>query len=120
MNKHILVVEDDPGFQELITAILSKRFQLTICSSVEDALAQADAGGFHLIISDLNLLGMSGFELLARMRESGRIDDCPFVFCSGQVDEDTKQKALNMGAAGFIAKPYQPEAVLALVCGLLI
>ena len=114
-----MVVEDDPGFQELITLIFSGRFEMTLCSSVEEALAKIEAGGYQLVISDINLLGMSGFEILARLRQSGLLDTCPVVLCSSQFDDVTKEKALSMGAAGFIAKPYQPEAGLAMVRSLL-
>ena len=110
--KRILAVEDDPGYQELMEAMLSKEFDLTVCSSVEDALPRLDSGGYHLIIADINLFGMTGFELLARVRRSDALKSCPVMLCSGLFDEDTKRKALDMGAAAFIAKPYQQEAVL--------
>lgn len=117
--KRILAIEDDPGYQELMKIILSKEFDLTVCGSAEEALPKLDSDAHHLIITDINLLGMTGFEVLARVRQSGALKNCPAVFCSGQFDEDTKQKVLNMGASGFIPKPFQNEAVLTLVRHLL-
>ena len=117
--KRILAIDDDPGYQELMKAILSKEFDLTMCGSAEDALPKLDSDAYHLIITDINLLGMTGFEILARVRQSGLLKSCPVVFCTGQFDEDTKQKVLNMGVAGFIPKPFQHEAVLDLVRHLL-
>jgi two-component system chemotaxis response regulator CheY len=118
-GKRILVVEDDPGFQELITLILSAEFELTLCPSVEDSLPKLDSGSYDLVITDINLFGMTGFEVLARVRRAGLLESCPVVLCSSQFDEDTKRKALDMGAAGFIAKPYQREGLLAMVRGFL-
>ncbi|MEK7383265.1 MAG: response regulator [Elusimicrobiota bacterium] len=119
MKKRIMVIEDDPVFQELLTMLLSKEFEATVCASVEESLPRIEAGGYQLVISDINLLGMTGFEILDRMRQSGLLETCPVVLCSSQFDAATKEKALSLGAAGFIAKPYEPEAVLAMVRSLL-
>ena len=113
-TKRILAVEDDPGYQELITMILSKEFDLTMCASVEEALPKLDSGVYHLIITDILLLGQTGFEVMSRVRHTDKLKGCPVVFCSSQFDETTKQKALDMGAAGFLAKPFQPDALISL------
>ncbi|MDD5657295.1 MAG: response regulator [Elusimicrobia bacterium] len=117
--RRILLVEDDPGYQELGETILGGLFELTVCSSVEDALERI-AGGrrYDLIISDIHLFGVSGLELLGRLKEAGA-GSCPIIICSSQSDPATRQSAMALGAAGFIAKPYDFEAVVALVRKLL-
>ena len=79
------------------------------------------AGGqrYDLIISDIYLFGMSGLELLARLKQAGGAGSCPIVICSSQNDPATRERAMALGAAGFVAKPYDFEDVVALVRKLL-
>ena len=118
--KRVLLVEDDPGYQELAETILGGMFELTVCSSVEEAMGKLDAGQrYSLIISDINLFGMTGLEMLSRRRQAGVTESSPIVMCSSQSDPATRERVLSMGAAGFIAKPYDFEEVVALVRKLL-
>jgi CheY-like chemotaxis protein len=119
-RKRILIVEDEPGYQELMESLLiAGPFELTICGSVEEAVVKIDTELFDLIITDINLLGLTGFEVLGKMKAMDRLEACPVIMCSSQFDENTKEMALNMGAAGFIPKPYQYEMVLSTVKAIL-
>ena len=118
-RKRILIVEDEPGYQELLETLLGGSFDPVVCSSVEEALAKIDMEPFDLIIADINLQGMTGFQILAKMKSLNRLDVCPVVMCSSQVDLMTKEMASEMGAAGFIPKPYEFEMVLSTVKALL-
>ena len=120
VRKRILIVEDEPGYQELLETILaSEPVDLTVCASVEEAVLKIDAERFDLIITDINLHGMTGFQVLEKMKSLGRLESCPVVMCSAQFDPKTVDMAASMGAAGFIPKPYQPELVLSTVRALL-
>ncbi|MHB2026244.1 MAG: response regulator transcription factor [Elusimicrobiota bacterium] len=110
----IIVFEDDPGYQELLRVLLAD-YEVSVCASVEEASNHFGSGVFDLILCDINLLGMSGFELLQQMRDSGLTEKIPFIFCSSQSDPATKERALEMGAAGFVAKPFDADALLSLV-----
>ena len=119
-TKRILIIEDEPGYQELLESILiAIPFEVTICGSVEEAEVKIDAELFDLIITDINLQGMTGFEVLDKMKALKRLEACPVVMCSSQFDPETKARAASMGAAGFIPKPYQFEMVIAMVKALL-
>ena len=118
MAKKILIFEDDPGYQELLKALLGE-YDLSVCASVEEASKHFGSGLFDLILCDINLLGMSGFELLQQMRDSGLSEKIPFIFCSSQSDPGTKERAMVLGATGFVAKPFDADALTALVRSLL-
>jgi CheY-like chemotaxis protein len=119
-RKRILIVEDEPGYQELMESLLiAGPFELTICGSVEEATVKIDTEVFDMIITDINLLGLTGFEVLAKIKAQNRLEECPVVMCSSQFDEETKEQALGMGAAGFIPKPYQYDMVLSTVKAML-
>ncbi|HQT96229.1 MAG TPA: response regulator, partial [Thermoanaerobaculaceae bacterium] len=109
-----------PGYQELMESLLiGGPFELTICGSVEEAVVKIDTELFDLIITDINLLGLTGFEVLSKIKAQDRLEICPVVMCSSQFDDATKEQALSMGAAGFIPKPYQYDHVLSTVKALL-
>jgi DNA-binding response OmpR family regulator len=117
--KRILVVEDEPGYQERLRAILPKTHDLTICSSVEEAREKIGAERFDLVISDLNLFGMSGFEIINIIKQAGLSETCPVIICSCMNDSETRQRAMDAGASGFIPKPFNIEMVLPTVSALL-
>lgn len=94
-------------------------FDLTICGSVEEAIDKIDTELFDLIITDINLQGMTGMQVLAKMKALDRLEVCPVVMCSSQFDSETKDMAANLGAAGFIPKPYQYEMVISTVKAML-
>jgi DNA-binding response OmpR family regulator len=119
-RKRILVIEDEPGYQELMESILGLGpFDLTVCPSVEEAMVKIDTELFDLIITDINLQGMTGFQVLGKMKAMDRLEACPVIMCSSQFDPQTKEQALNMGAAGFIPKPYELDMVTATVKAML-
>lgn len=115
----ILFVEDDIGYQELAAAILSSQYELSICSNAEAAAAKLDRETFDLVISDINMFGMTGLELLNKMKREGKSETCPVILCSGQADPVTRETAMAQGAAGFIVKPYPIDVLKTLVAALL-
>lgn len=118
-TRSILLVEDDPDYQALLEMILCKTYRISICASAEEALEKLAHERFDLIISDINLLGMTGFEVLGRIKAAGPGKECPVVLCSGYHDQFTREKAAAMGAADFIPKPFDFQAVQALISKLL-
>jgi CheY-like chemotaxis protein len=112
-------VEDDPGYHELMETMLRKTYQINICSSAEEALEKLAHERFDLIISDINLLGLTGFEALGRIKAAGPGKECPVVLCSSNHDQFTREKAIAMGAAYFIPKPFDPQTVQDLISKLI-
>lgn len=112
-------MEDDPGYQELLEMILCKTYRFSVCASAEEALEKLAHERFDLIISDIHLLGMTGFEVLGRIKAAGPEKECPVVLCSGYHDQFTREKAAAMGAADFIPKPFDLQALLDLIAKLL-
>jgi len=110
-TKRILVIEDDEGYQELLNFALSKLADVVVCTTLEDGKRKIQAERFDLIILDINLKDKSGLEILLQLQVSGRLKECPVLLCSGQKDANTKRMARNMGAAGFIEKPFLSDAL---------
>lgn len=119
-RKRILIIEDELGYQEAIESILIVGpFDLTICGTVEEALVKIDTQLFDLIITDINLPGLTGIQVLEKIKALDRLEVCPVVMCSSQFDPDTKETCAGLGAAGFIPKPYKYEMLISTVKAML-
>jgi twitching motility two-component system response regulator PilH len=117
--KNILVVEDEPGYQELMETVLGPKYSITICGNAEDAIAKLDGSRWDLILCDINMLGLTGFEVLSRVKHAGLAETSPVVMCSAQTDATTRESAIRMGAAGFLAKPFAIDNLIKIVESLL-
>jgi DNA-binding response OmpR family regulator len=117
-TQRILVVEDDEGYQDLARLHL-KGYDVFACASVEEALDAFQKKPFELIFCDINLLGMTGLELSGQLKARGLADGVPIVLCSSMADPQTRAAAIERGAAGFLVKPYEGDAMIALARALL-
>jgi two-component system chemotaxis response regulator CheY len=118
MARRILIVEDDPGYQELMTLLL-KDCDVTVCPSSELGQRILKFDSFDLIITDLNLLGKSGFELISAAAREGTAGKAPFIVCTSMLDEEVRRRAAEVGAAGFLTKPFEPQQLLTMVQSLI-
>ncbi|MDE3174802.1 MAG: response regulator [Pseudomonadota bacterium] len=116
MSALILVVDDEPDVAELFRQQFRKelreaRFQMDFAQSAPEALARVDAAKaaeLILILSDINMPGMSGLEMLPRARAAR--PDVPVIMITAYGDADTRRKAIEGGAAGLLTKPIDfPE-----------
>ena len=111
MSTYILVVDDEPDVAELFRQqfrrdIRSGRFVMEFALSAADALARAKAipdPSLILILSDINMPGMTGLEMLPKVRSER--PGVPVIMITAYGDADTKRKALEGGAAGLLTKP---------------
>jgi len=107
----ILVVDDDPGIGKLLTTKLkSSGFFSQSCSSGEEALKLLSNQSFDAIISDLNMPGISGLELLESARNVA--PQTAFLMATGVSDVAVGITAMKQGAADYLLKPFQMEAVI--------
>jgi len=116
MSALILVVDDEPDVADLFRQQFRKelrasRFTMEFAHSAPEALARvgaADDASLILILSDVNMPGMSGLELLPRARQAR--PDVPVIMITAYGDADTRRKAMEGGAAGLFTKPIDfPE-----------
>jgi CheY-like chemotaxis protein len=111
MNPLILVVDDEPDVELLFRQhfrrdLRQKRFTMEFAQSGETALRRiADAAGVSLILilSDINMPGMTGLELLPKAKAAR--PDVPVIMITAYGDADTKRKALESGADALFTKP---------------
>jgi two-component system, chemotaxis family, chemotaxis protein CheY len=110
----ILVVDDVKAMRKIVAAVLEPgRHTVSEACSGEEALSLATANSFHLVITDVNMPGISGLDLISRLRNVVNYQKTPIVIlANGNADIDA---AMKLGANGWIEKPFKPEALLGIV-----
>ena len=109
----ILIVEDEEAIAELEKDYLELNdFEVTIENSGDTGLATALADDFDLIILDLMLPGIDGFEICKRIRED---KDVPILMVSAKKDDIDKIRGLGLGADDYLTKPFSPSELVARV-----
>ncbi len=112
----ILVVDDDPVSARLIADCLkSAGFRSSYCCEPEDTLRVVQAELPDLIILDVVMPGMDGFELCQRVRAHPALSLTPIIFVTRRGDVDQRVRGLEMGGNDYIAKPFDPQELIARV-----
>jgi two-component system catabolic regulation response regulator CreB len=113
MKPLILIVEDEPGIADTLQyALRTDGFEPVWCASGEAALAAAAQRPPAVVILDVGLPDINGFELFKRLRE--RID-VPVVFLTARGDEIDRVVGLELGADDYVPKPFSPRELVARV-----
>ena len=110
----ILIVDDTVSNLLLLERILTKAGYSTRClSSAEAAIAEVEMYCPDLIILDVQMSGMSGYEVCAKFKQMSRIQEIPIIFLSALDSPADKVKAFELGAADYVAKPFHTQEILA-------
>ncbi|MCB0414838.1 MAG: diguanylate cyclase [Bdellovibrionales bacterium] len=113
-QKRILIVEDDPETKEVLNEALTEAgFATEQASSAEEAFAKLRKWRPHLVLSDHDMPGMTGLDLLKELRK--RKNYVTVIFVSGRKDYKTVVEALRAGADDYIRKPFPFEELIARV-----
>ena len=112
----ILVVDDEPANLSLLNHLLRPFYQVRAANSGENALRAATSEPRpDLILLDVMMPGMNGYEVLAHLRKHPATADIAVIFVTALTDADDEEHGLALGAADYIAKPITPAVVLARV-----
>jgi adenylate cyclase len=111
----LLVVDDTPDNLFLMGALLEDLYTVRTASSGAEALALVAQDPPDLILLDIMMPGMDGYEVLRRLRASPETAGIPVIFLTALSSIEEEQHGLDLGAADYIAKPISPPIVLARV-----
>lgn len=114
--RNIIIVEDDEDIADSIRYNLDREgFRVRVAVTGEEALSLILNGPPSLILLDLNLPGMNGFEICRRLREEPSTATIPILMLTARADETDKVLGLNMGADDYITKPFSMRELVARV-----
>ena len=109
----ILVIDDDPFIRSLLQLVLAQAgYEVQVA---EDAVEGGKAllrPGFDLVLCDIDMPYLTGLELVTALRASEETASIPVVFVSSHMDTETLIAAQELGAAGYLIKPFQSEQLL--------
>ena len=110
----VLIVEDTPASLKLLSDLLTEAgYYVRQAPNGELALWTAQSRPPELILLDVRMPGIDGFEVCRRLKASPELSQVPVIFLSAQHDTDDKVRGFALGAVDFIAKPFQAEEILA-------
>jgi CheY-like chemotaxis protein len=107
----VLLVEDHQDTREMYAEFLGSRFEVLAAADAETALAQLREHGVDLVITDLSLPGMNGYELVAAIRSDPALRAIPIVCLSGYGGLTHEQRAREAGCDRILQKPCMPDAL---------
>lgn len=110
-RSNVLIVDDDDQVRTVISVIVeTEGYCFRTADNAESALELLEQESFDLVISDINMTGMTGVELLDTCRRKYR--DLAFIMVTGVDDRDTAIETLHMGAYGYVTKPFQANELI--------
>jgi twitching motility two-component system response regulator PilH len=116
----VLVVEDSPAQREMITDLLrGSGLNVSVATDGVEALERIETSCPDLVVLDIVMPRMNGYELCRRLKNNPKTQDVPVVMCSSKGEEFDRYWGIKQGADAYIAKPFQPTELVVTVKQLL-
>ena len=118
-RKRIMVVDDNADFRHYLKDELSSEFIVTDASDGADCLAKLPSCQPDIVISDVMMPGMNGFDLTRRIKEDISTSHIPVILLSARTSDDVRTEGYEYGADAYLTKPFRMEMLLARIKNLL-
>lgn len=113
LGKCALIVDDDPHFLLFLRTLLTRHgFHCLQASNGREGLAVLETESVHLILSDINMPEMDGYEFLSAVRQQPRLELLPFILLTGKPAYTGVQSGLSRGADGYLPKPFDEKTLM--------
>lgn len=120
MTGHLLLVDDEPGLREAVQAYLEDSgFTVDVASNAKVGWDMLQQRIPDLIISDIMMPEVDGYQFLAQMREDARFNRLPIVFLTARGMTKDRIEGYNAGVDAYLSKPFDPDELVAIVTNLL-
>ncbi len=112
----ILIVEDNPVNRKLISLLLNRAgFSFAIAENGAEALEQLDKGDFRLVLMDMMMPVMNGYEATKAIRANPKLKSLPVIALTANAMRGEEEKCREAGCSDYIAKPYSKDRILAAI-----
>jgi two-component system catabolic regulation response regulator CreB len=113
MLPRILLIEDEPSIADnILYALKTEGFEVVLHPTAQKGMEAFAAGGFQLVVLDVGLPDLSGFEVCKRLRQNSQV---PIIFVTARKDEIDRVVGLEIGADDYVVKPFSPRELSARV-----
>ena len=117
--KHILIVDDNKTNLASARSVMNGVFKVTAVTAGAQALKFLENNTCDLILLDINMPEMDGFEVMSKIGENEARKDIPIIFLTADNDSETESRCLEAGAVDFIAKPFVPTVMMSRISRIL-
>jgi CheY-like chemotaxis protein len=108
----VLLIEDEPSIQRLIGYALQTRgYEVVVACDGREGLDKARSESPDLILLDMVMPEMGGMEVLKALKEDGRLKDIPVLIVTASAQKGDAERAMRMGATGYLIKPFPVPAL---------
>lgn len=112
----VLLIEDNWDIQENTAELLTlEGYDVEYALTGNDGVALAIKHLPHIILCDIQMPGLSGYEVFERLKKDLKTKDIPFVFVTASAEKKEMEAALHMGADGYVCKPFEPRELFATI-----
>lgn len=115
----VLVVEDDNDVREFLKNELQRYFEIDLAADGQEAWEKMQEQKPDLVVSDVMMPRMSGYQLVKKVRSDSALADLPFILLTALTADDKKLKGIDAGADAYIEKPFHTDILIATCCQLL-
>lgn len=120
MSKRLLIVDDEPNLLRAVAACLrAENFEVSMARSGREALVHLAESVPDLIVSDIRMPGMDGYQLVRQLRSSPRTALVPIIFLTAKDETTDRIEGFRAGIDAYLTKPFEPEELIAVVNGIL-
>ena len=111
----ILIVDDTKLNLQILTQLLEQNYDLIVCKDGKSAIELAHEEEPHLILLDIVMPDMDGFEVCKKLKSTDKTKDIPIIFISAKSDENIIEMAYDLGGSDYVTKPFRPKELKARV-----
>lgn len=116
VSKKVLAVDDDVDVCELVKVNLEKEgYGVDVANFGGEALEKLKTLSYDLLILDLNMPAVDGWEVLKKVKEDEKTKELPVIILTGKTEEKDMLKGYEHGAETYLVKPFDPQTLLAVV-----
>ncbi len=114
-TKNLLVVDDIEINIDILVELLSDKYEVTVALDGASALEIVEEEDINLILLDIMMPNMDGYEVCTVLKNNPKTMNIPIIFITAKIDEDSIEKAYEVGGVDYITKPFKPKELLARV-----
>jgi DNA-binding NarL/FixJ family response regulator len=120
MTKRLLVVDDEPNLLRAVAVCLrAEGYDVVTARSGQEALVRVAESVPDLVVSDIRMPGMDGFQLARQLRSSPRTDLVPVVFLTAKDETADRVAGFRSGVDAYLVKPFEPDELVAVISNIL-
>ena len=112
-NKNLLVVDDTEINIDILLELLSDKYEITVALDGPSALEIVAEEDIDLILLDIMMPNMDGYEVCQILKSNEKTKDIPVIFITAKIDENSIEKAYDVGGIDYVTKPFKPKELLA-------